>query len=120
MQQKTTIESRDSANGFFDDPEWRALSWGVGGAIALLLGGLAVGLAQGSLLPGDCVGLACLFTTIVVMYTGIVLAVWVVAGTSVALAKRRWPTSTWRLWVLRALAVLSWAPLAGLIFLAVD
>lgn len=59
-----------SPRSFFDDPEWRALSWGVGGAVALVLGGLIVGLVQGNLLPGDCQGLACLFTTVVLGYAG--------------------------------------------------
>lgn len=120
MQREQTEHTTDSDSSFLGDPEWRALAWGVGGAFAFLLGGLVVGLVQGGLLPGECQGLACLFTTVIIMYTGIVLAVWLVAGTAVVLARRRWPVSTWRLWTLRVLALLSWLPLAGLIVLTPD
>ena len=119
MQREMT-KSTDSSTSFLSDPEWQALAWGVGGAVAFLLGGLIVGIVQGGLLPGECEGLACVFTTVILMYTGIVLGVWLVAGVAVALARRRWPESTWRLWVLRGLAVLSWLPLAGLIVLTLD
>lgn len=113
-------ESADIDRSFLDDPEWRASTWGVGGAIALLLGGLIVGLVEGNLLPGECEGLACLFTGIVLGYAGVVLAVWIVVGVSLAIARQRWPTSAWRLWVLRVLAALSWAPFVGLVVIAFD
>lgn len=88
--------------------------------MALVMAGLIVGIVEGSLLPGDCEGLACLFTTVVLMYAGIVVGVWLLVGVAVAAARRRWPTSTWRLWALRVLAVLSWAPLVGLAVIALD
>ena len=105
---------------FLNDPEWKALAFGVGGALALLVGGLIVGLIEGNLLPGDCQGLACLFTGLVLGYAGIVLAVWIVAGIAVRLARKRWPASSWRLWTLRVLAVLSWAPFIGLVVMTFD
>jgi len=113
-------EAADTRTSLFDDPEWKALAWGVGGAVALLAGGLLVGLIEGNLLPGDCQGLACLFTSVVLAYAGVIVGIWVVAGIAVGLARRKWPTSTWRLWTLRVLAVLSWAPFIGLIVIAVD
>jgi hypothetical protein len=97
------------------DPEWRALAAGVSGAVALVLGGLVVGLIEGNLLPGSCRGLVCLYTGIVLGYTGLVLAVWILVGAGVALAKRRWPMPTWRIWALRALAVASWIPAVALV-----
>lgn len=102
------------------DPEWRAAAWGIAGAVALLLGGLVVGLVQGNLLPGDCQGLACLFSGLILGYAGVVLVIWVLAGVAIALARKRWPTSTWRLWLIRGLAALSWVPFAGLIVLTID
>lgn len=105
---------------FWHDPEWRAVGWGLGGAAALVLGGLVLGLVQGGLLPWDCEGLACLFTTVILMYAGIVLGIWLVAGLALALARRRWPISTWRLWTLRVLASLSWMPFVGLIVISLD
>ncbi len=116
-----TAETTPKETGsFFDDPEWRTLSWGVAGAFALVLGGLIAGLVEGGLLPGECEGLACLFTTVVLGYAGIVVAVWIIVGLAVALARKRWPRSTWRLWALRALALLSWAPFLGLLILTLD
>ena len=85
-------EAAETSESFLDDPEWRALAWGVGGALALLEGGLLVGLIQGNLLPGDCQGLACLFTGLVVAYAGAVVGVWLVAGIAVSLARKRWAT----------------------------
>lgn len=113
------MESR-SKRPLSADPEWQALAAGLGGAIAVLLVGTVIGLVEGNLLPGDCQGLACLFTGIVLGYSGLVAAVWVVVGVAVALARRRWPTSTWRLWTLRILAVLSWAPVVWLVALAFE
>ena len=94
--------------------------WGVAGAGALVLGGLIIGLVEGNLLPGDCQGLACLFGAVILGYAGAVAAVWLVVGTAVAFARRRWETSTWRLWALRILAVLSWGPLVFFLGLALD
>lgn len=102
------------------DPEWRALAAGVSGAIAILLVGAVIGLVEGNLLPSECQGLACLFTGIVLGYAGVVAAIWTVVGVAVALARRRWPTSTGRLWALRILAVLSWVPVAWLVALALE
>lgn len=119
MQREMT-QSTASSTSFLGDPEWQALTWGVGGALAFLVGGLIVGVAQGGLLPGECEGLACLFTTVILMYAGIVLVVWLFAGVAVALARRRWPESTWRLWTLRVLAALSWLPFVGLVVLLLD
>jgi hypothetical protein len=116
----TTNESIGTDGSFLDDPEWKALGWGVGGALALLVGGLLVGLIEGNLLPGDCQGLACLFTGLIVAYAGAVVGIWIVAGIAVALARKRWPTSNRRLWAVRVLAVLSWAPFLGLIVIALD
>lgn len=115
-----TGETTGTTGSFLDDPEWKALTWGVGGALALLAGGLLVGLVEGNLLPGDCQGLACLFTGLVLAYAGAVIGVWIVAGIAVGLARKRWPASAWRLWTLRVLAVLSWAPFLGLIIIAID
>jgi hypothetical protein len=119
-QQRTNSQAHPQEDSFLQDPEWKALAWGVGGAVALVLAGLAVGLIEGNLLPGDCEGLACVFTTVVLMYAGIVVGVWLIVGLAVGAARRRWSTSTWRLWALRVLAVLSWAPLLGLVIIALD
>lgn len=65
-------------------------------------------------------GLACLFANVVLIYTGIVLVIWLALGVAVALARRRWESSEWRLLALRVLAGLSWIPLAALVVLAFD
>ena len=88
--------------------------------MAFLGGGVVLGFVQGGLLPWECQGLACLFTQVILMYTGIVVAVWLVAGIALALARRRWPRSQWRLGGLRLLALSSWVPLAGLVVVALD
>lgn len=97
-QDTSTTGSTDSEASVWHDPEWRAVGWGLGGALAFLGGGVVLGFVQGGLLPWECQGLACLFTQVILMYTGIVVAVWLVAGIALALARRRWPRSQWRLW----------------------
>lgn len=89
---------------------------GAAAAPALVLVGLAVGFVEGGLLPGDCRGLACIFTGILLTYAGLLLALWVVFAGVLALARRRWPRSSWRLALLRVLAAASWLlPLAPVV-----
>jgi hypothetical protein len=103
------------------------LRWSAGGrcspgsiaAPVLLVLGTAIGLVEGGLLPGDCQGLGCLFGGLVFSATLIIAVVWLLVWGAVRLAQRRWPRSTWRPWALRALAVVSWGPVAWLLFLAV-
>lgn len=102
------------------DPERRSIVAGAVAAPAVLLIGLVIGLIEGGLLPGACQGLACLFSTLVFGAASVIAVTWLVAWFVVRLAQRRWPTSTWRLWVLRVVAVVSWAPVAWLLILALD
>jgi len=39
-----------------------------------------VRLIEGNLLLGDCAGLSCLFSTVVLMYAGAIAAVWILVG----------------------------------------
>lgn len=100
------------------DREWRTVVLGAAAAVALVAGGLIAGAVEGGLLPGRCRGLACLFTTVVVVYSLAIASVWLVAALILAAARRRWPDVGWRVWVLRGLAVLSWLPVVGLGWLA--
>lgn len=102
------------------DPEWRAAVAGASAAPLLVLAGLVIGLVEGGLLPLACQGLGCVFTAVVLLYAGIVAGVWLIVWVVVRLARRRWPEVTWRLWLLRVLAVASYAPLVWLAAIALE
>lgn len=102
------------------DAEWRALLAGVLAAPVLLVLGVVVGLVEGGLLPWACEGLACLFNSLVLGATAIIAVTWLVLWVVVRLARRRWPRSTLRLWILRLVAVVSWVPVVWLLVVAVD
>lgn len=102
------------------DHELRAVLAGAAAAPILVLLGSGVGLAEGGLLPGACQGLACLFSALVLLAAGVVAGTWLVVWAVVHLARRRWPRSRWRLWLLRSLALLSWAPVLWLVVVALE
>jgi|SRR6056297_157341 len=102
------------------DPEWRSIIAGAVAAPVLLLIGLVIGLVEGGLLPGTCQGLACLFSALVVGAASVIAVTWLVLWVAVRAARRRWPHSTWRLWALRVVAVVSWGPVAWLLVLALE
>lgn len=88
-------------------PDWQAVVVGAASAPALLVLGLVIGVVEG-LIPG-CEGLACLYGGLVLGYSGALLLVWGVIALVVAATRRRWPRSSARTWVVRLLALLSWA-----------
>jgi hypothetical protein len=102
------------------DAERRAMLAGSIAAPVLLALGTVIGLVEGGLLPGACQGLACLFSGLVLGATLTIAVVWLLLWAAVRVARRRWPRSTWRLWALRTVAVVSWGPVAWLLILAMD
>lgn len=92
------------------DDDWRAVAAGAAAAPTLALVGLLVGSLAGGLLPGDCRGLACVYLHVLLLYSGALLGLWALIWTVTALARQRWPRSRVRVWVLRILAALSYAP----------
>jgi hypothetical protein len=102
------------------DTERRTMLVGSAAAPVLFVLGVLIGLVEGGLLPGDCQGLGCLFGGLVFSATLAIAVVWLLLWTAVRFARRRWPRSTWRLWALRAVALVSWGPVAWLLVLALD
>lgn len=102
------------------DPERRAAIVGVAAAPALVLFAGVVGMVEGGLLPGACQGLACLFTGIVLGAAGVIIVVWFVVWLGIRVTRRRWPHARWRLWAVRILAAVSWAPLVWLSIVALE
>lgn len=97
------------------DRDWRAVAAGLGAAPTLVAVGLLAGWAQGGLLPGDCRGLACVYLQVLLLYGAALLGLWILVATLTALARQRWPRSTTRSTVLRALALVSYGPVVWLL-----
>lgn len=93
---------------------------GVAAAPVLVLFAVVVGVVEGGLLPGACQGLACLFTGVVLGAAGVIVAVWFVVWLGIRAARRRWPHVRWRLWAVRILAAVSWAPVVWLGVVALE
>jgi len=114
------MDSPPDDRGLFEDPEWQAAIAGVVAAPVLIVLGVMIGLVEGGLLPGACQGLACVFSALVFGAVAVITVTWLVLWGTVHLARRRWPGSTWRLWALRAVALLSWGPVMWLLVLALE
>jgi hypothetical protein len=95
------------------DPEWRAALLGMAAAPTLVLFALVVGIVEGELLPGACQGLGCVFSGLVIVMAAVSVGVWFVVWLGIRSLRRRWPQVGWRLWAVRLLAVVSWAPWSG-------
>lgn len=105
-------------NALFDryrdlDPERRAFVAGVASVPTLLVLAVVVGLITGQL-PGMCQGLACLYNQLVLMGLIVISVLWLIIWAVVRLTRTRWPRSNVRLWLLRLMVVVSWAPLLWL------
>ena len=97
------------------DPDWQACWIGALGAPSLFVIGIVVGEIEGGLLPWDCEGMACLFFAVLVLYSGALLAIWLLLTAITALTRRWWPESEVRTRSLRILAGLSYVPTAWVI-----